>query len=94
MSFNAGGTLTGFILNAQPSLLKFLEFLLVAPWSDQWLINEYIGFPADFRNTILLEEISFISVVLETGDDGMSGYAPNSPLSRSTMVRDRRDLST
>ena len=39
------------ILNTQPRL-KFLEFLLVAPWSDQWITYLILIFPADFGNKI------------------------------------------
>ena len=35
VEFQAGRTLGGFICSLSQPSLKFLEFLLVAPWSDQ-----------------------------------------------------------
>ena len=35
VEFQAGRTLRGFICSLSQPSLKFLEFLLVAPWSDQ-----------------------------------------------------------
>ena len=45
-----GGHWLGLFLMPNPAL-KFLEFLLVAPWSDRWLINVYIGFLSFLRTS-------------------------------------------
>ena len=51
VEFQAGRTLRGFICSLSQPSLKFLEFLLVAPWSDRWLTNVYIGFLSFLRTS-------------------------------------------
>ena len=71
------------ILNTQPRL-KFLEFLLVAPWSDQWITNLILIFPADFGNKIQNVHY-FVFILVDTYIRMVSRIYHRSPLAIKTQ---------